>query len=792
MFISLNWIKEFVDLDGIDIKEIEKRFTLATAEIEGIEEKGTNIKNVVAGKIISVESKEDLKTTRVVKVDIGDGKERQTCCGAPNAEAGMIVPVAIEGGAIVGLEKVSARKTAGYDSNCILCSAKEIGISDDHTGLLELPRDTKLGTDIHDIYPDMNDVIIEIDNKSLTNRPDLWGHYGIAREFAAIFKKELRPLEVEEIKNDKSLPDLDIKIENEKCNRYTGLVVKNVKENKSTDQMAIRLFYCGMRSISLLVDLTNYLMLEIGQPMHAFDKRYMDKVIVSSSKKGEKFMTLDDQERELPEGTMMIDNSKGHTAVAGIMGGANSEIKEDTEELFLESANFDAGTVRKSAVKLRLRTDASARYEKSLDAELTPVAIKRFVKLLRERDNGIVIASNLTDVYKNKRPAISIDITREFINSMAGIDYSDEFITDCLVRLGFTVTGKDGKFKVDVPTWRATKDISIKSDLVEEVSRIFGYDNIIPTPISLPIIPVEQNPIKVLNDKVKEILTERYDMTEIQSYVWYDNDLCREIGINPDSKLAIINAEDGYSARLRNTMYPTLLKCAYINAKNYSSFKCYDFGSVYELDKNKHSVESLHLGILIANRSKTVEELFYEAKDVISNVVLRTRGVEVTCKKAESLNDASSKSVVCDVYAGDVKLGQVYAVNDAVTKKTSGKVKLAICEIDLNKLCDVKVKEIKYKAPSIYQETSLDFNFLVDKTTYQDELEAYMNKFKSKLNYTINIVDVYEGKGIEEGKKSMTYNVVIGLDDKTLTSEEIDEFYNGFIKHMSDKGYTLR
>ncbi|MCQ2910932.1 MAG: phenylalanine--tRNA ligase subunit beta [Clostridia bacterium] len=792
MFISLNWIKEFVDLDGIDIKEIEKRFTLATAEIEGIEEKGTNIKNVVAGKILSVEEKENLKTTRVVKVDVGDGKEHQTCCGAPNAEAGMIVPVAVEGGTIIGLDKVTARKTGGYDSNCILCSAKEIGISDDHSGLLVLPSDTKLGTDIHDIYPDMNDVIIEIDNKSLTNRPDLWGHYGIAREFAAIFKKELKPLEMAEIKEDKNLPNLDIKIENDKCNRYTGITVKNIKENKATDQMAIRLFYCGMRSISLLVDLTNYLMMEVGQPMHAFDKRTMDKVIVSSSKKDEKFVTLDDEERILPENTMMICNSKGPVAIAGIMGGANTEIKDDTDELLLESANFDAGTVRKSAVKLRLRTDASARYEKSLDAELTPIAIKRFIKLLKDRDNGVVIASNLTDVYKNKRPEISIDITKKYINDMAGIDYSDEFITECLERLEFKVTKKDDTFHVVVPSFRATKDISIKSDLVEEVSRIYGYDNIIPTPIELPILPVSLNPVKELNDKVKTILTERYDANEVHSYVWYDNDFCREIGINPESYLAIINSEDGYSARLRSTMYPTLLKCASINAKNYDEFMCYEIGSVYNLDKNKHSDEKLKLGLVLANRNKSNEELFYEVKNVVKNIIKRTRGIEISVKKTENLFEAADKSIACDVYANDVKIGTIFAVNDKVASKTSGKVKLCLAQIDMDKVVELAEAKITYKAPSIYQETSLDFNFLVNKETYLDDMIKYMNEFKSDLKYQIKLVDVYEGKGIDDDKKSMTYNVIIGRDDNTLTSEEIDGFYNGFLKQMNDKGYTLR
>jgi len=787
MYISLNWIKDFVDLEGIDIKEIENRFTLATAEVEGVEIKGKDVKNVVAAKVISVEEKEELKTTRVVRVDTGS-EILQTCCGAPNVKVGMIVPCAKVGGSIVGLSKISSRKTAGYESNCILCAERELGISDDYSGLMELPKDTELGLDIKKIL-DIDDVIIEIDNKSLTNRPDLWGHYGIAREFAAIFKRKLKPLEIERIENNKY--DLDIKIKTDKCSRYTGLAIKSIKENKSPLNMQIRLFYCGMRSISLLVDITNYIMLELGQPMHAFDKRDMDRVEVKELENDTKFTTLDDEERVIPKGTMMIFNSKEPVAIAGIMGGQNTEIKDDTTELFLESANFDAGSVRKSAVKLKLRTDASARYEKSLDPELTEVAIKRFIKLLKLVQEDIVIESNITDVYNVKNNEIVIDITKDYIERMVGINFDDKYIVDCLERLEFEVKSNDGKYQIKVPSFRATKDISIKSDIVEEVSRIYGYDNIIPKPIALPIEPVDSNPIKDMTDKVKNILTEKYNANEIHSYVWYDNDFCREINIDPKYDLSIVNSEDGYAARLRTTMIPTMLKVANLNLKNYERFICYEIGSTYEVVSNKTD-EKLKLAIVLCDKSKDKQELFYELKSIISNVVKRTKGLNIICDSTNECDYVASGSMQAVIKVNDIVIGKILAVDDAISRKISIKSNIVICEVDMNELIKLSEKKIVYKAPSIYQETNLNFNFLVDKNTYLKEVMDYINEFKTDLEYSVVLLDMYKGKGIPDEKVSYTFGVSLSSYERTLTSNEISEFQNDFIKYMQEKEYVLR
>ncbi len=374
MLISMNWINDFVDLKGLDIPALIQRFTLSTAEVEDVYEMGRDLRGVVAGRILSVENHPDSKKLHLLKVDGGD-KIYDVVCGAPNVWEGLIVPFVKEGG-MVGGQEIGMAKLAGYESHGMCCSEKELGISADHSGLMELPEDTPVGRDITELYG-IIDTVFEVDNKSLTNRPDLWGHYGIAREFAALSGRELKPLETVSLEQFDGLDPVDIDVQDkELCYRYTGLKVRNITKKVSPVDMRIRLFYCGSRAINLLADLTNYLMLEMGQPMHAFDCAKVDSIRVKRFDAPFTFTTLDGAERKVDENTLMICTGDTPVAVAGIMGGLDSEIEDDTDSLLLESANFDAASVRKSSTRLGLRTDASMRYEKTLDPEMTVPAIE--------------------------------------------------------------------------------------------------------------------------------------------------------------------------------------------------------------------------------------------------------------------------------------------------------------------------------------------------------------------------------------------------------------------------------
>ena len=409
MLISCNKLKCYIkNPEDIDWLNIWSTFTIRTAEVEGVKEVGNTFDKVVVAEILECEEHPDSDHLHVLKVDCGEDEPIQVVCGAPNVRVGLKTAYVKVGGNIDGME-IKARPLRGILSNGMCCSGRELAISESHEGILELPKSWINGTDIKKLLP-IEDIIVEIDNKSLTNRPDLWGHYGIAREICAITNHELLPLQIEEITNDKE--DLDIVIKNpELCFRYCGLKIENIKNNQTPLDMQVFLYYVGLRSISLLVDLTNYLMLEIGQPMHAFDGRVVKNIEVGLANEKDTYTTLDGVERTLTNEMLMIKNENKYFGIAGVMGGLDSEILPDTTSTFLESATFHAGSVRRTAQKLGLRTEASARYEKSLDPNMTDFAIKRFVYLLRQEDKDLKIASNLTDVYpeKVKEETITLD-----------------------------------------------------------------------------------------------------------------------------------------------------------------------------------------------------------------------------------------------------------------------------------------------------------------------------------------------------------------------------------------------
>ena len=425
MFLSMNWISDFVDLTGLDKLKLINQFSLSTAEVENeIFFKGSDISGIVVAEIMSVEDHPNSKKLHLLKVDAGDGKLTDVVCGAPNVRVGMKTAFA-KVGAQIGDITIAPRPLAGFDSFGMCCSEKEVGISDDHSGIMDLPAELINGTDIKDVYA-IDDIVFEVDNKSLTNRPDLWGHYGIAREFAALAGRELKPLETVDLAQYDNLPKVDMKIEDPLCQRYSCLQVENITKSVSPVNMRIRLYYCGMRGINLLADLTNYLMLEMGQPMHAFDSRKVEKLRIKRFDKPFTFTTLDEVERNIDENTLMICNGDTPVAIAGIMGGLDSEIVDDTTTLTLESATFDAVSIRKSTVRLAHRTDASMRYEKCLDPQMTVPAIARFVKLLTDIDSGVQVVSSLTDEEAFKYETIKLDFNKSFVDRYTGIEISNE------------------------------------------------------------------------------------------------------------------------------------------------------------------------------------------------------------------------------------------------------------------------------------------------------------------------------------------------------------------------------
>ena len=772
MLISCNKLKSHIkNPEDIDWLNIWDTFTLRTAEVEKVTVKGDTFDNVVVGEIKECIPHPNSDHMHILQVDYGDKEPIQVVCGANNVRVGLKTAYIKVGGHIDGME-IKARPLRGILSNGMCCSGRELGISDDHNGIIEAPDDWVVGTDIKDYLP-VRDIIVEIDNKSLTNRPDLWGHYGIAREICAITNHELLPLDILEIENNKE--DLNIVIKDDNlCYRYTGLKIDNIKNNKTPLEMQIFLFYVGMRSISLLVDLTNVLMMELGTPMHAFDARVVKNIEVGLANEGDIYTTLDGVERSLTSDMLMIKNGDQYFGIAGVMGGLDSEILPDTTSIFLESACFNAASIRRTATNLGLRTEASARYEKSLDPNMTDLAIKRLAYLLKEQNPDMVIASNLTDIYPRKLKEEQIILDKKTLSIYMGRTLEDEEVKNILEKLGFKVEIENNYYDVTVPTFRATKDIKIKEDLIEEIARIYGLENFIPKPLKLDLTVKEHETIFNQEYEVKRLLAEKYNMHEVHSYIWYDTDLLKELNIEKDN-IKILGKETNNI--LRDDLSLSLMNIVRENFKNYANFKIFEIGTVINNNSNKRV-----LSIILTDKETNLENIYNEAKNIVKYIFKVLKNKEVTftnnVNELPYYNDTLGKMINVD----ESKIGQINVLTKSCTNKLSKKKAIVTIDIDFDKYVTLPKEEILSKEISKYPEVELDYTIILEDKKYED-LKEVLKTFLSKLIRSYRLVEVYENKYM--------IRYTLGSDFKTLEQKDLQTFKDRFIKHIKDNGLKI-
>lgn len=785
MFLSMNWISDFVDLSGIDKLKLISQFSLSTAEVENeIFFKGCDLSGIVVAEIKSVEEHPESKKLHLLKVDAGDGQLTDVVCGAPNVKVGMKTAFA-KVGAQIGEITISPRPLAGYMSHGMCCSEKELGISDEHAGIMEILEDVPCGTDIKELYQ-IDDIIFEVDNKSLTNRPDLWGHYGIAREFAALAGRELKPLDVVDLSKYNNLPKVDMKIEDKLCQRYSCLQVENITKNVSPVNMRIRLFYCGMRGINLLADLTNYLMLEMGQPMHAFDSRKVEKLRIKRFPEPFTFTTLDGVERNIDENTLMICNDNIPVAIAGIMGGLDSEIVEDTTRLTLESATFDAVSIRKSTVRLAHRTDASMRYEKCLDPEMTVPAIARFVKLLCDIDNGVEVVSSLTDEYAFKYETVKLDFDKKFVDRYTGIEISNETIVKTLNSLGFETTVNGDDFSVVVPSWRATKDVTIKADIIEEITRIYGYDNFDINTALAPLYPVRADEEKTTEDRIKDILVKRYSLHELHSYIWAYYDEFKALGIDIEDNVKLVNSTNPNIETIRKSIVPTQLCQVKINTAYSDEFGIFEIGRVIDgVDENNLCVEKKKLAITLFSKHKSLEELYFELRDMLSVVADDIKHQPLSFTKKSATHSYQHPVNLNRITCGGVEIGEIGLIHPVVAKKIDKKASVVYAEIDIPEFSKLENKSIKYSAPSRFPEIEIDLSFVAEKFA---PISEAIEKENCPLIKKVSVVDVYS----DENGKSITVRIIFSHPDKTLTREEVMDVVNSIAKTLKEQNIALK
>lgn len=787
MFLSMNWISDFVDLSGLDKLKLINQFSLSTAEVENeIFFKGSDISGIVVAEIKSVENHPESKKLHLLKVDIGENELVDVVCGAPNVRVGMKTAFA-KLGARIGDIEIAPRPLAGYMSNGMCCSEKEIGISDDNSGIMDITDDVANGTDLKDIYA-IDDIVFEVDNKSLTNRPDLWGHYGIAREFAALSGRKLKPLDVVDLAKYDNLPKVDMKIEDPLCQRYSCMQVENINRNVSPVNMRIRLFYCGMRAINYLADLTNYLMLEMGQPMHAFDSRKVEKIRIKRFDKPFTFTTLDNVERNIDENTLMICNDNTPVAIAGIMGGLDSEIVEDTTTLTLESATFDAASIRKSTVRLSHRTDASMRYEKSLDPEMTSTAVARFIYLLQKYDGDVKVVSAFTDDYAYHYDKVELQFDKSFVDKYTGIEISDDTIISTLRSLGFEAEAENGKFDVVVPSWRATKDVTMKADIIEEITRIYGYDNFDVHTAEAPLYPVRPDIEKTVEEKVKDLLVKRFSLHELHSYVWAYYDELKAIGLEPEGAIKLDGATNPNIETIRKSIIPTQLCQVKSNTSYSNKFGIFEIGRVVTgIDENNLCIEKKNLAVTLFSKTDAMPTAFYALRDILEVMADDIKHKSLTFEPKDAESAYQHPRNLNNIYCDGKLIGEMGIVHPSVQKKIDKKASIVFAEIDMNAFSNIDNASITYEEPSKFPEMEIDLSFLSPKFSPIATAIAMAN---SPLVKKFEVTDVYES---EDGKdKSITTRITFSHPEKTLTREEVAEVTDKIIASLKEKGIELK
>ncbi len=799
MYISLNWIKDFVDLD-IKFKpdEMAELLTTRTAEVEGIEDLSKGYDKMVVGKIEKIEEHPNADKLKVCRVDIGEKETAQIVCGGTNLYEGMFVPVAKPGayvkwhgeGEPVKLEKVKLR---GVESSGMICAGEEIGLEatgDQIVDLTEMGEDP--GTPLGKLFAN-DDYAIEIDNKSLTHRPDLWGHYGMAREFAAIYGKKLKPPE-QEVEFPKKGHKPDIKVEDfDLCPRYCGVIMKNIKVEPSPKWMQQRLIAVGYRPISNIVDITNYVMAELGQPLHAFDRSFIkERIVVRRAKKDEKITTLDDTERKLDEDMLVIADHEKPVALAGIMGGENSEINDNTTEIIIESANFNAQNVRTTSAKLGLRTESVQRFEKSLDPVLAETAIRRTCELILQICDGAEIAGPLVDVNKGLPKPRTVKLDAEVVSSKIGVDITPGKCADILRSLQFDVEEKGKSLSVTVPTWRATKDVDIEDDLVEEIVRMYGYENV---PEELPDLPTkvpEPNTERLLKHKARKILAYSYGMTEVYNYSFYGRDELNKCMMDESGHILLENYLSEDQTHLRRSLAPNLLKNVHDNLRYFDSFRIFEVGRTY-IDEGKYfPLEEKWVGGCIVLPKKAKVEPYYDVKAVAEGFLKQflKKDAEFVLGKDQPPFVHPSRQAAIKI--DEESIGGIGEVHPQVLKNRDIDAKVGIFLINFSKIAAMERDFVRYQPLPKFPGLDIDVSVVIDRERKVAEIEDAIHEADPKLIERVKLFDIYEGENIDEDKKALAFKILLQAEDRTLTDDEMAKVQKKIFDNLKSLGGVIR
>lgn len=797
MDLSMKWINDYVDLKNVDIKQFCHGMTMSGSKVEGYTVEGSEITNVVVGKLLSVVPHENSDHLVVCQVDAGLDAPIQIVTGAPNVKAGDVVPVALSGSTLPGGIKIKKGKLRGVESNGMLCSLGELGLSVHdfpyaiEDGIFIIEEDCKIGEDIHTALG-LNDTTVEFEITS--NRPDCLSVTGLAREASATFGVPLNIPAPEVNLTEGNIDDmLKVDVHNtDKCRRYCAGIVKNVKIGPSPRWMRERLRASGIRPINNFVDITNYVMLEYGQPMHAFDLRYVEDahINVRNAVNGEKIITLDGVERELTDEMLIIADSKKPIAVAGVMGGEYSGIMDDTTTVVFESAYFEPVQVRRTSKKLGLRSDASARYEKGVDSLISMTCLARAFELVEKLGAGEVVKTVIDKDYTDKSPK-TVDFSAEWINNFLGTDISEADMIKYLNSLDFSV--ENGK--VIAPSFRI--DIEYKADVAEEVARIYGYNNI-PSAQFKGVAEAEYTPEQKFTRSIENAMV-ALGCYEISTFSFISPKYFDKINLPADSRLrnteTITNPLGEDTSVMRTTILPSMME---ILAKNYNNrnaaVKLFEIGKEYiptEPDKLPEEPQRLAIGMYGGNID------FYDIKGIADELlkVLRVNGCEYIRTSESDLFDERcafhpGRSAV--IMCGSTAVGIIGEIHPDVAENYGIETKVYAAKFNIPQMLELSQKEVSYKPLPKFPATTRDLSLLCDDKLPAAEIEKAIRKASGNVLEKVTLFDVYKGKQIEEGKKSISYSISMRSHDGTLTDEQADSVMKKILKALKEIGAELR
>lgn len=812
MIVSLEWLKDYTEVN-VSPQEFCDKMILSGSNLETLELVGSDMENVVVGKIVKIEKHPDADKLVVCKLDIGQEELVQIVTGATNVFEGAYVPVALDGSKIPGPlhgqpkkeggVKIKAGQLRGVDSFGMLCSFGELGFDDkvvpvnQRDGIWILGQEYPLGMDFKKAL-ELEDAIIDFE--ITPNRPDCLSMIGMAREAAATFGTKLNyPNTKCEKETGKAEDYISVEVKSDLCKRYTARVIKNVKVGDSPWWLQRRLIHAGMRPINNVVDITNFVMLEYGQPLHAFDIRSIvgQKIVVDTAKAGEKFVTLDEVERELDEEMLMIHDSEKSIAIAGVMGGLNSEIQEDTETVIIESANFLGNSVRTTSKRLGLRTEASGRYEKGIDPNLCNIAADRVCALMELIGAGEVV-EGIIDIYPNKEEAKTVHGRVSRINKVLGIEIPREQMVEYFESLEMKVEGEGDDLYVTAPTVR--QDIEIEEDLIEEVARLYGYD-VLPVTIPRGNNEASQSYERDIKDMAREALCS-LGVNEIQTYSFVSPKSVDNVRIDEDSWerafVKILNPLGEDTSVMRTILTPGMLEVLGRNfSRNNLEVRAFEIGNTFMenlIDPEGLPTESDALAIGFYGP----DEDFFTLKGVVVKLLekLGVKNVEFAAESEYGTYHPGrcARIMVEEVKYGPngkeseyVELGIMGEVHPDVCEKYEIGTKCYVCELFFNVVTEFANTNKAYKQLPKYPGTSRDIALVVKEEMTVGELEKVIKEAGGKILREVKLFDVYRGPQVGEGNKSVAFGLKYRHDDKTLTDEDVNTVHDKILKNLKEK-----